>query len=620
MSEISQDTRKASSSAIRLPTTLRIKKGQQVVCHGRAARVLVVVSPAQIWISFLGVKEHEWVSANALTPYAERDPTSTKKTVVSPEDEFEFRRASKWFNELDRFRGCLTLTPKVKEEIAKAMHATRRTVERHFESYQLDPSPQSQLPLKPGPESGSSYLQPAVIAIVDRAIDERYKTEERRSIQSVVELVGTRCAAAGLRSPSYNTVAARIQTLDRWEVARARHGRVRGDAIAGPAGEGVKGLKALDFVQMDHAIMDVIIVDPLTREEIGRPWITLAIDVATRCVLGFYITLDPPSQTSVALALENCCCPKDAWLKEIGYEGEWVPFGIMKTIGWDNAKCFKNTNLIAASKRNFINPLFRRIRTPVHGAHIERYIGTYMGRVHLLKGTTFSNTKDREDYKSGEKAVMTLSEIILWTVHEINGRYHNTRHSTLKRTPLEEWDSQWRKNGELCLPPIPADRRRFKLSLLPCVMRKVTREGVSRFGLKYKDESLIPLIGDKHKYSVSHDPRNISRIYLAYKDDYLEVPWQDSTRRPVALFELEKARHELREKHNTPISEATVFKHLEAMYELEEKAEKATRLQRRNRERRPPDDRPARTSAVVDYSIPSQLILNPIEVRRERDR
>jgi putative transposase len=33
-------------------------------------------------------------------------------------------------------------------------------------------------------------------------------------------------------------------------------------------------------VQIDHTLVDVIVVDKLTREPIQRPWLTLAIDVA----------------------------------------------------------------------------------------------------------------------------------------------------------------------------------------------------------------------------------------------------------------------------------------------------------------------------------------------------
>jgi putative transposase len=618
MAKARERANSAAPVATRPPAVMRVKKGEKVVCEGRAAKVLAIVSASQIWISYLGLNEEEWVSLEDLTPYNEIDPANPSKPEVLIEDDFEFERAAEWVRAFERFKGCTTLTPQVKATICDELGVSRRTVDRHFALYQLDSGPRGQLPLKSGPEKGSSYLAKAALAIIDKAIGERYVTEERGSIQATADLARSRCDAAGFSPPpSYNTVLARIQTLDQWKLARARHGRVRGDAKAGPAGDGLKAhLKPLEFVQMDHAIVDVIVVDPDTREEIGRPWITLAIDVATRCILGFYLTFDAPSQTSVALALEQCCLPKDSWLKSLGIDEPWLPFGLMKTIGWDNAKCFRNTNLVAACREENIDPRFRRVRNPTHGAHIERVIGTYMGRIHLIKGTTFSNTKDREDYRSAEKAIMTLHELTVWTVHEINGRYHNARHSSLGRTPLEAWNEAWTQDGALRLPPIPANRRKFRLSLFPRIERTVTREGLNRFGLKYWDEGLIPLIGAKQKFWVAHDPRNISRLHLLFKDDWIDVPWRDRNRAPIALWEWERAKTELRKKHNTPASNAAVFKHIEAQREIELQAEKTTRQQRRDRQRRPKDDRPKKNHAAIDYSVPPVLISNPMEAGR----
>jgi putative transposase len=614
--EIATPSPPPAPPAKRRAAVLRVKKGELVVCRNRAAKVLAVVSAAQIWVDYLGTDDQEWVSLEALSPYVESEPSARALAEVRVEDDFEFERAREWTEAFDRFKGCKVLTPQVKAEIGKALNASRRTVDRHFELYQLDSSVRGQLPCKSGPEKGTSFLVKAKLAIVDKAIEERYRTEERGSIQATVDLAGARCSAAGFEAPCYNTVLARIQTLDRWKLARERHGRVRGDAKAGPAGAGIPNksdLKPLDFVQMDHAIVDVIVVDPDTREEIGRPWITLAIDVATRCILGFYLTFDAPSQTSVALALEHCCLPKDGWLKGLGISELWLPFGLMKCIGWDNAKCFRNTNLINACREHDINPRFRKVRNPTHGAHIERVIGTFMGRIHLIKGTTFSNTKEREDYKSGDKAIMTLQELVVWTIHEINGRYHNTKHAGLGRTPLEAWNEAWTQDGAIRLPPIPANRREFRLSLLPRVQRGIGREGVQRFALKYWDEGLIPLIGAKGQFWVAHDPRNISQVHVQIDKTWIDVPWRDRSKAPIALWEWEGAKRELRKKHNGPVSNAAAFKHIEAQREIEKNAEQTTRQQRRNRQRRPEDDRPTSRLAAVDYSANPVLLSNPLE-------
>jgi putative transposase len=67
---------------------------------------------------------------------------------------------------------------------------------------------------------------------------------------------------------------------------------------------------------MDHTPVDLILVDEAARRPIGRPWLTLAMDVDTRMVAGFLIFFDPPCATSVALALAHAVLPKTVWLAQ----------------------------------------------------------------------------------------------------------------------------------------------------------------------------------------------------------------------------------------------------------------------------------------------------------------
>ena len=176
---------------------------------------------------------------------------------------------------------------------------------------------------------------------------------------------------------------------------------------------------------------------------------------------------------------------------------------------------------------------------------------------------------------------------------------------------MEAWNEAWTEDGAIRLPPIPSNRRDFRLSLLPREQRVVGREGVQRFALKYWDEGLIPLIGAKEKFWVAHDPRNISRVYIKVGNTWIDAPWRDRSRAPIALWEWARARRELRKKHDAPVSAATAFKHIEAQREIEKKAERTTRQQRRDRQRRPADDRPKRRSVAVDYTAAPVVLASP---------
>ena len=67
--------------------------------------------------------------------------------------------------------------------------------------------------------------------------------------------------------------------------------------------------------------------------------------------------------------------------------------------------------------------IHRPVATPHYGGHIERLIGTMMGAVHLLPGTTFSAIEERGDYDSLANSAMTLDELERWLALEIL-RYH----------------------------------------------------------------------------------------------------------------------------------------------------------------------------------------------------
>jgi len=58
-------------------------------------------------------------------------------------------------------------------------------------------------------------------------------------------------------------------------------------------------------------------VHETTREAMAaRPWVTLAIDVFTRMVVGFHLSMDKPSRVSIGLCMLNAVYDKSAWLKE----------------------------------------------------------------------------------------------------------------------------------------------------------------------------------------------------------------------------------------------------------------------------------------------------------------
>lgn len=99
---------------------------------------------------------------------------------------------------------------------------------------------------------------------------------------------------------------------------------------------------------MDHTLVDIIIVDEYFRKPLGRPTLTLQIDVATRVIPGFYISLEKPSATSVGMAIRHAAVlPKDPWLTERELTFAWPIVGLPDILHFEERYKRKSTLITA---------------------------------------------------------------------------------------------------------------------------------------------------------------------------------------------------------------------------------------------------------------------------------
>src|SRR3546814_16327572 len=80
---------------------------------------------------------------------------------------------------------------------------------------------------------------------------------------------------------------------------------------------------------------------------------------------------------------------------------------------------------------------------PAHlGGHIERLIGTMIGKLRLLPGATGSNVAARDGYDAEAAAAMTLVEFERWLLCQIE-IYPHAPHSALGgRCPAPVWEGE----------------------------------------------------------------------------------------------------------------------------------------------------------------------------------
>jgi putative transposase len=228
------------------------------------------------------------------------------------------------------------------EEATRQLQMSRSLLYALVSRYRRRPQTSSLLPWKRGRDGKLNFLEPDREQLLSSCIEDFYLTPERPSLTALVQEVKRRFSERQVPAPNYRTVRQRVEALDLRLVLSKREGAKRAREKLGPVG--VSSLRPelpMDIVQIDHTVADVIVVDQEHRLPIGRPWLTVAIDVATRMVAGFHVSLWAPSTLSVSLALSHAVLPKTAWLADRELHNlDWPAAGLPRVVHVDNAKEF----------------------------------------------------------------------------------------------------------------------------------------------------------------------------------------------------------------------------------------------------------------------------------------
>ena len=425
------------------------------------------------------------------------------------------------------------------------------------------------LPRKAGRPAGTRYISEGVEAIIQTAVREIYLVPERPPFRELVRQVAARCRSRGEPPPDARTIRSCVDDIDPFVRARLRHDEVAQEAMKATPGK-LQVERPLDLVQIDHTQMDIVVVDEETRQFVARPWLTLGIDVFSRMVTGFALSFDPPQRTSVGLCLLHSVFDKTAWLREFEIDLPWPVAGLPRRLGVDNGAEFHSKDFIAACRDFGIKVEHRPGGQKHFGGHIERLIGTKMGAIQLLPGTTHGSVAARQGYDPQDFAVLTMRELEKWLTLEIVGKYHQTVHRSLLRPPIAVW-REWEDKIPF---ELPSDRLAFWISFLPSEVRSLQRDGIDLFHIRYWSDALRGDVGRApDPLTVKYDPRDMSCVFVRRMNGrWIEARYRDLRRPAISLWEHREAVRQLRNQGKREVNEAIVFETIAHQREIVLKA------------------------------------------------
>lgn len=434
---------------------------------------------------------------------------------------------------------------------------------------------------------GRSRLEPEQDEIIKKYIKSTYLNSSRTSIKKTIRLIIAECYDKNIQPPHSNTIRSRIKNLSEEEVMKKRIGIKEAGYKFNPLKGNFPGADhPLSVVQIDHTKVDIILVDEYYRKAYKRPWITVAIDVYSRMVVGFYLSFDTPGALGTGLCIAHSILPKEIWLEKIGIKAEWPCWGFMNTIHVDNAKEFRGNMLKMACTNYNISLEFRPVATPHFGGHIERLLGTFSKEIHNLPGTTFSSPELRKNYDSEGRASLTLSEFEKWLTLYITKIYNVKEHSALGMSPLNKYKEGiigTRENPGIGIIPRVFNERKLRLDFMPFEERTVQEYGVLIDHITYYHDVLRRFIhsktdNTKNKFIFRRDPRDISVIYFYDPElkEYFDIPYRDTSLPSISIWEFNDVIRTLK-KNKTPINERNIFNTYREMDDIEKKAIRETK-------------------------------------------
>ena len=514
-------------------------------------------------------------------------------------DEEKWQIAHERYDVLKSYLDAPVRSRKLAQQLAEQAEISVATFYNWLKAYRVSEHVSGLLPTARGPRHGITKLSDEQNQIIDEAIEKHFLTKQRLTPTDIVQQVKLMCHRANIPAPHGNTVRNRIRAIPE-SVKLRRQGRVdeARDRFE-PIRDQFPGADfPLAVTQIDHTPADVIIVDEQNRLPLGRPTLTLQIDVRTRIVTGLAILLESPSTISVGLCVSMSMLPKTGYLEELGVEGDWPVWGRPGVLHVDNAKEFRGRMLRKACVEYGIDLQMRPVKRPHYGGHIERLMGTAANEIRKLPGTTFSNTRQRKGYKSEQEAALTLKEFERQIVDFIVNIYHQRVHSELGMSPLKRWELDLLGDTDMGpargLPAVPNDPGRLLIDFLPFEERSVQRYGVALNGIRYTSGVLTPWIAstdpkkpkEKRKFVVRYDPRDLSSVWFLdpSTQEYYRLSYSDRGNPPISIWELRAAKADLR-KRGEDIDEIGIFAAIERIRARSEEAKGKTKKARRDRHR-----------------------------------
>ena len=342
------------------------------------------------------------------------------------------------------------------------------------------------------------YMNPRVEQWLAEAVDKVWLTQRRNKKKKVHEALKTRIdtwndenPGRELVCPSVGHVARWIrEEIDRYVVARRRGSQEEADRAFRQVGKAPEIRQILERVEVDHTLIKIRVRDDATGVVLGYPWLTAALDKASRMPLAAHLNFENQSLGANLQCLRQVMSPKGFLQHLVPHLDYEFPSGKPYGFYFDRGADYENDSIRRVGLSFDILIEYEPVAMPEYKGAIERFWRTLKEDViYGLAGAKLPGKRQVAGIDDDGEAWITYSELVRRIWEWISMVYAKTYHRGLNDIPLKVWQEQASRTLPRALPR-KADLNILLTHVVKCL---VSVQGVTYGSLTWTDGPSGPL-------------------------------------------------------------------------------------------------------------------------------
>ena len=362
-------------------------------------------------------------------------------------------------------------------------------------------------------------LDPEVLRIGREKVRTFFCTSERRTMaQTEVQINAALMSQAARngtepKTISISSVRRLIQEISPFDRDEKRYGPTCARNNWRYALRGIGAERPMQRYEIDHTVIDVVVVSDTTGMPLGRPVITVVVDAFSGCVAGFFISFWGTGLANTLAALKVAISPKGEYEQSQGLSVRWLPFGIPALMVVDNGLEFHSRQFHTIAMYLNMNLRFCAVRQPWLKPFVERTLGTLCSYL-PTQGRVEKRLDNYLPLKPEKTATITFSALcagILKGFVEIHPFEPNERKLWL---PYDRFGEGMAK---LLPPSLPTSTSELDLIVAVSKEMTVAQEGVVSNYLRYCSVELQTLrqqVGANFRTAVKFNPEDLATVHI----------------------------------------------------------------------------------------------------------